>query len=194
MSDVSEITRLLNQLADPARTDRARVLDELMPYVYTELKDLARANRYRWRGDGTAPGTTSLVHEAYARLAGKPAGKYANRRQFFGLASKVMRTILIDNARWHQRQKRGGGVAPLPIEEETLVSAERCDELLVLDDALNELDKREPRLARVVECRCFGGLTVEETAEALEVSPATVKRQWSLARAWLYRDMQESLP
>jgi RNA polymerase sigma factor (TIGR02999 family) len=101
-----------------------------------------------------------------------------------------MRSILIDNARWHTRQKRGGGRTPIPLEESILVSAERAGELLELDDALDRLERREPRLARIVECRCFGGLTVDETAAALEVSPATVKRGWSLARAWLYRELR----
>jgi RNA polymerase sigma factor (TIGR02999 family) len=100
-----------------------------------------------------------------------------------------MRSILIDNARHYQRQKRGGGMAPLPLNEETLVSAERSAELIALDEALHSLADQEPALAQIVECRCFGGLTVEETAMALEVSPATIKRRWALARAWLFRQL-----
>jgi RNA polymerase sigma factor (TIGR02999 family) len=188
-ADLGEITRLLGLLEDKSDADRGLVLEQLMPLVYGELKALAKANRYRWQGE-LAPGTTSLVHEAYARLARQPGSGYENRRQFFSVASKAMRSILIDNARWHSRQKRGGGVQPLPLREEVLVSAERCDELLALDDALNRLDERQPGLADIVEHRCFGGLTVDETAEALEISPSTVKRRWSLARAWLYRELQ----
>lgn len=189
MNETGEITRLLDQLAGQSQADDGRILDQLMPLVYGELKALARSNRYRWQGK-SAPGTTSLVHEAYAKLAGNAAASYANRKQFFGLASKAMRSILIDNARWHMRSKRGGGVAPLPANEQMLVSEERCEELLELDEALSKLDETEPRLARVVECRCFGGLTVDETAEALDISPATVKRHWNLARAQLYRDLR----
>lgn len=190
-NDLGEITRLLNQLSNDRSSDHSLVLEQLMPLVYNELKALARSNRYRWRGD-LAPGTTSLVHEAYAKLAARPGAGYENRGQFFCVASKAMRSILIDNARWHSRQKRGEGIRPLPLREEILVSADRCDELIALDDALTTLEDREPGLARIVECRCFGGLTVEETSEALGVSPSTVKRRWSLARAWLYRELQPS--
>ena len=190
-NDLGEITRLLNRLSDDSPEERSLVIEQLMPLVYGELKALARANRYRWQAD-PAPGTTSLVHEAYARLARQPGADYENRRQFFSVASKAMRSILIDNARWHSRQKRGDGIAPLPLREEILVSAERSAELIALDDALTTLEDREPALARIVEHRCFGGLTVEETAEALEISSSTVKRRWSLARAWLYRELQPS--
>lgn len=191
MPDSGEITGLLGELAEADDSGRERVLDQLIPLVYGELKALARANRYRWSGQpGT--GTTSLVHEAYARLAASD-GSYPGRRQFFCVASKAMRSILIDNARRHRRQKRGGGVAPLPLNEETLVSAERSAELLALDEALNQLEKREPTLAQIVECRCFGGLTVEETATALELSPATIKRRWTLAKAWLFRELAPTL-
>jgi RNA polymerase sigma factor (TIGR02999 family) len=138
------------------------------------------------------PGTTSLVHEAYLKLAGQAGLGHANRRQFYALASRAMRTILIDNARWHGRVKRGGGRARASLEETVLVSAERSEELLALDEALTRLEAQDPRLARIVECRCFGGLTVEETAEALDLSSATVKRGWSLARTWLYRALKSA--
>jgi len=189
MSDVGEITRLLGRLGDEPREGRSAVLDELMPLVYGELKVLARANRYRWNGV-EAPGTTSLVHEAYLKIADRSRSDVANRRQFYALASKAMRSILIDNARWHGRQKRGGNPKRTTLEESMLVSAERSEELLALDQALDDLERQEPRLARIVECRCFGGLTVEETAEALAVSSATVKRGWSLARTLLYRALK----
>jgi len=189
MSDAGEITRLLAQLDSEPAEGRDVVLQELMPLVYGELKVLARSNLYRWSGVESF-GTTSLVHEAYLKLADQTPAEFANRRQFYALASKAMRSILVDNARWHSRQKRGGGRAPVVLEESMLVSAERSDELLALDEALEKLDGREPRLARIVECRCFGGLTVDETAEALEVSSATVKRGWSLARTLLYRALR----
>ncbi len=190
MSEGGEITRLLSQLSGREGPGRRDVLEQLIPLVYSELKALAHSNRYRWQGS-QAPGTTSLVHEAYAKLAVQGEKSYGNRRQFFCVASKSMRSILIDNARWHQRQKRGGGVASLPLKEEMLVSSERSDELLALDDALESLDRLQPRLARIVECRCFGGLTIDETAEALAVSPATVKRGWNLATSWLYRELKQ---
>jgi RNA polymerase sigma factor (TIGR02999 family) len=190
MSEVGEITRLLERLDGERGEGRTAVLEELMPLVYGELKVLARANRYRWNGV-ESPGTTSLVHEAYLRLADTPSD-FANRRQFYALASKAMRNILIDNARWHGRQKRGGGRRAATLEESLLVSAERSEELLALDEALSRLEDRDPRLARIVECRCFGGLTVDETAAALAVSPATVKRGWSLARTWLYRALRSA--
>jgi len=191
VTDPGEITRLLGRLDDERGEARAAVLSELMPLVYSELKMLARSNRYRWSGV-EAPGTTSLVHEAYLKLAHQTRVDFANRRQFYALASKAMRSILIDNARWHSRQKRGGDRSRTDFKETMLVSAERSEELLALDEALSELENREPRLARIVECRCFGGLTVDETAEALEVSTATVKRGWSLARSWLYRALRSA--
>ena len=191
MSGTGDITRLLEQLDSKPGEAREIVLAELMPLVYGELKALARSNRYRWNGVESL-GTTSLVHEAYLKLANQARSEFSNRRQFYALASKAMRSILIDNARWHSRQKRGGGQRPAALEESMLVSAERSEDLLALDEALGRLEDREPRLARIVECRCFGGLTVDETAEALDVSPATVKRGWSLARAWLYRLLQSA--
>ena len=187
--NLDEITGLLHQL-DEAPASRRQVLDRLLPLVYDELKALAQANRYRWRGYGAAPGTTSLVHEAYVKLEGQAEASYAGRRQFYSVASKAMRSILIDNARWHQRQKRGGGAEHVPVVEDLLVSAERGQDILDLDEALTLLEENEPGLARIVECRCFGGLTNEETAHALDVSTATVKRRWSLARAWLYRELR----
>jgi RNA polymerase sigma factor (TIGR02999 family) len=189
VSATGDITRLLGRLDEERGEGRAAVLEELMPLVYGELKALARANRYRWNGVESL-GTTSLVHEAYLRLADRERSAFVNRRQFYALASTAMRTILIDNARWHGRAKRGGGRAPATLEETMLVSAERSEELLALDEALDRLEEQEPRLARIVECRCFGGLTVEETAEALAVSTATVKRGWSLARSWLFRALK----
>jgi len=191
MSGGGEITRLLERLDTEQGETRTAVLSELMPLVYSELKALARSNRYRWNGVESM-GTTSLVHEAYLKLADQSKVEFANRKQFYALASRAMRSILIDNARWHSRQKRGGGQRPAALEESMLVSAERSEDLLALDEALGRLEDREPRLARIVECRCFGGLTVDETAEALDVSPATVKRGWSLARAWLYRLLQSA--
>lgn len=188
MSDAGEITRALREAGCRSMASADPVLDRLMPLVYGELKLLARSNRRR-QGGRFDPGTTSLVHEAYARLAQIDGIAATNRRQFFCVASKAMRSILIDNARRHARQKRGGGEVALPLDEQRLVSADRADQLLAIDEALTRLGVERPGLESIVECRCFGGLTVEETAEALEISTATVKRRWSLARSWLYREL-----
>jgi RNA polymerase sigma factor (TIGR02999 family) len=190
-----EITSLLADLSEADPIARRRVLDALIPLVYRELKALARSQRYRWSGAdaaGAGHGTTSLVHEAYSKLAVQSGGSFADRRQFYGLAATTMRSILIDNARWHQRMNRGGGAALLPLDEARLVSEDRCEELLALEDSLVALEEREPQLARIVECRCFAGLSIEETGEALDLSTATIKRRWSLARAWLYRSMAKA--
>jgi len=189
MSAQGEITRILERL-DGVRGDaRAAVLEELVPKVYGELKILARSNRYRWAVN-RAPGTTSLVHEAYLKIAKGESSGFDSRHEFYALASRAMRSILVDNARRQSRQKRGGGRAEAPLEAAMPVSAERPEELLALDEALERLEGHRPRLARIVECRCFGGLTVEQTASTLGVSTATVKRDWRLARAWLYRELQ----
>ncbi len=193
MADIGEITGLLSKLdglpAGAGAEDRNRILGRLMPLVYGELKALARSNRYRWHGSKLSLGTTSLVHEAYMKLAVGSDFSYESRRQFFCIASRAMRSILIDNARWHTRQKRGGTDNPLPLDEVRLVSEERSADLLALDTALSELDEHRPELARIVECRTFGGLTITETAGSLDISPATVKRRWTLAKAWLSREL-----
>lgn len=190
MNATGEITELLQQLAAPEE-DSAEVLDRLMPLVYGELKALARSNRYRW-GSRPAHATTSLVHEAYVKLARHAGDRPGGRAHFFALASRIMRSLLVDNARWHTRQKRGGEAEAVPASEVELVSAHRAEEVLALDEALARLEDRRPELARVVECRIFGGLTVSETADATGVSGATVKRRWSLARTLLYRDLREA--
>lgn len=183
-----EITRLLEELAGDGDSASPEVLERLMPLVYHELRALARSNRFRW--DGAAqPGTTSLVHEAYLRIAQGAEAGFRSRGQFFALASKAMRSILVDNARWHQSQKRGGRRQQVPLQSVELVSAARSEELLAVDQALHGLEAEAPELAEIVICRVFGGLTVEETADALESSSATVKRRWRLARAWLHREL-----
>jgi RNA polymerase sigma factor (TIGR02999 family) len=194
MSDPGEITILLKELSEAATEEQhRRAIERLMPQVYGELKMLARANRVRWEGH-RYPGTTSLVHEAYVKLAGDEEASFPSRGHFFALASRAMRSILVDNARRLQRTKRGGGVEPLEFDEGLFVSARRSAELLALDDALKELEEQRPQLARIVECRCFGGLTIEETAAALDVSKASVKRRWTLARTWLFRELRSTAP
>ena len=179
-----EVTQLL---LDLQRGDRL-ALDRLLPLVYDELLQMARRQRFRWGGD-RAPGTTSIVHEAYVKLADQSRIDSSSRAQFFSLASRVMRSVLIDNARWHLRRKRGGGKTPAQMSEDVLVSEERTEELLAIEEALTRLEAHDQRLGRIVECRFYAGLTVEETAEALELSTASIKRGWNLARAWLYREL-----
>jgi len=182
-----DVTSLLLRYADGETT----AFDRLLPLVYEELQRLARHHRYRWGSpDPRAPGTTSLVHEAYARLVDLDRTDWECRGQFFSLASRAMRSVLIDNARWHAREKRGGDRREVTLKEAPLVSSQRSAELLDLDTALDRLEEEDPRLARIIECRFFGGLTIPETAEAVGVSEATVKRGWNLARAWLYRELK----
>jgi RNA polymerase sigma factor (TIGR02999 family) len=185
-------------LADAVgRGDRA-ALDALLPLVYRELTILARRQRRAWRGDLTLS-TTALVHEAYLKLtrSGRPAGD--GRAHFFAVAAKAMRHVLCNHARDRRRQKRGGGVPALrlaPAEEIAApvgLSDAEGEELAALDEALDALQRIGARQARVVECRFFGGMSIEETAAALDVSPRTVKRDWTFARAWLRREMQARL-
>lgn len=161
--------------------------------VYAELQTLARQQRRRWNGNLTL-NTTSLVHEAYLKLIGNDCD-YASRAHFLGVASKAMRHILITYATRQSTLKRGGGQPTLPLDEEILLVPEhRTDELLALNEALARLASIDPRAAQVVECRFFGGLDAEETAEALGLSRRTVTRDWSTARAWLFAELGETHP
>jgi RNA polymerase sigma factor (TIGR02999 family) len=189
MSQAGEITALLREIGD----GEASVVDRLFPLIYGELQHLARAHRHGWR-DQLALGTKSLVHEAYLKLVQQEQVDWRGRLQFFSLASKAMRSILVDNARRFARQKREGARRQVPLTDDLLVSEARSDEIVELDAALERLGRTESRLARVVECRVFGGLGIDETAEIIGASPATVKRDWALARAWLYRELKEGLP
>ena len=181
----TEVTELLER----ARENDREALDRLVPILYEELKTLARRHRARW-GRDRAPGTTSVVHETYAKLVDQDRIDAATRAQFFALASRVMRSVLIDNARWHARRKRGGGARPLSLDEAVLVTDERAEDFLALDEALQRLERMDGRLGRIVECRFFGGLTIEEAAEAIGISPASVKRGWTMARSWLHRELR----
>jgi RNA polymerase sigma factor (TIGR02999 family) len=183
MARREEITAWL----DAAAAGRPEATAELLPLVYEELAELAHRQRWRFRAE-LSPGTKSLVHEAYLKLAGRTA-PWGNRAVFFAVAARAMRSILVDNARHFARAKREGRLERVPLDEGHLVSEQRGPDLLALDAALDRLAGSEERLARIVECRFFAGLTVEESAEALDLSPATVKRGWILARAWLAREL-----
>jgi RNA polymerase sigma-70 factor (ECF subfamily) len=162
-------------------------LDTLAPIVYDELRRLARYYLHRER-PGHSLQATALVNEAYLRLIDYKRMKWGNRAHFFAVSAQLMRRILVDHARRHNL-KRGGGVQHVDLEDIAVVGGDRAENLVALDDALQSLARMDARKARVVELRFFGGLSVEETAEVLQISPVTVMRDWSSARAWLYREM-----
>ena len=166
-------------------------LEKLLPIVYKELRKLASGYLRKERG-GHLLRTTALVHEAYLRLVDQPATDLENRSHFFGIAARVMRQVLVDHARREGAARRGGGGLKLTLGHAADVAApsEGMD-FVALDRALNALAAVDPRQARLVELRYFGGLTIEETAEVMDLSPATVKREWTLARAWLFKELNE---
>jgi RNA polymerase sigma factor (TIGR02999 family) len=181
MTSGDDVTRLLLDWAN----GNQGALDELMPLVYSELHRMA--SRYMARaGAGHTLQPTALVHEAYCRLVADPGRQWQNRTHFFRLAAKAMRHIMIDHARGQLTAKRGGNQHELALEEGMAVLGERMSALVALDDALLELHNLNQRQAEVVEMRFFGGLTVDETAEALATSPETVMRDWRAAKAWLH--------
>jgi RNA polymerase sigma-70 factor, ECF subfamily len=186
MSENQEVTQLLSALT---RGDEGAA-SKLIPVVYDELRRLAGSYMRRERVDHTLQ-ATALVHEAYLKLVEQRSVNWQSRAHFFGVAAQLMRRILIDHARGHSRQKRGGEQKKVSLDEAFVFSEKQADELLAVDDSLNRLAEFDPRQARVVELRFFGGLSVEEAAEVLAVSPKTVKRDWSVAKAWLYADLKE---
>jgi RNA polymerase sigma factor (TIGR02999 family) len=182
----SETTRLLHELSEGHRD----ALDRLLPRVYDELRRVARA-QLRGERTGHTLNTTALVHETYLRLVKIDQVQWKDRAHFFAVAARLMRRILIDYARARSRDKRGGDAIQVPLVEGLELPAARADDLLALDEALTRLEQLSVRQSRVVECRCFAGMSVEETATALGASPATVKRDWALSRAWLNRELRE---
>ncbi len=178
----AEITQLLSRWS----AGDAAAAAELMPAVYDELRRLARQYLRHERGDHTLQ-ATALVHEAYLRLADQKQSPWRNRAQFFAIASQLMRRILVDYARTHLAGKRGGGAEHIELNEALIPPAERAAHLVALDDALTQLAAIDARKSRVVELRFFGGLTVEETATTMGLNSATVRRDWTFAKAWLHR-------
>ena len=168
-----------------AATLDAPVLEAQLPVLYEELRALARRQLGRERGQVTLQ-PTELLHEAYFRLIDDERVTRRGRAYFFAAAARAMRHVLIDAARRRRAVRRGGGAVPVTLDERTTAVEAYAEELFELNEALEALAREQPRQARVVECRYFGGLSVEETAEALEVSPRTVKSDWAEARAWLY--------
>ena len=178
-----EVTRLLAAWHE-GDTDAA---EQLFPLIYDELRGLARRQLARGRGDALQ--TTVVVHEAYMKLAGSSRLRFADRGHFYAVASKAMRQIVVDRARRRAAVKRGGELVRVDLDEEQTPVDDRAAEIVAIDEALTRLEKLDPRLVRVVEMRFFTGLSVDETAEAVDASPSTVKRDWQKARAFLYREL-----
>lgn len=184
------VTLLLERVKDGDRG----ALDQVFEILYDELREIARRQRRRWKGDQTL-NTTALIHEAYLKLVGLEGADLESRAHFRALAAKAMRHILCDYARRQGAQRRGGDLERLTLDErvasgrDDAFAPDDSEILVALDEALRRLEAVEPRQGKVVECRFFGGLTVEETATALAISTRTVKRDWSLAQAWLHREM-----
>jgi RNA polymerase sigma factor (TIGR02999 family) len=183
--DISELLRAWSE------GDQA-ALDQLIPLVYNELRRMA-AGYLRRRGAQNSLQPTAVVHEVYLRLLGQRDVQFESRAQFFGLASHLIRTVLVDHVRQRQAAKRGGGWRKVELTEALDIAQSRDVDMIALDHALETLSARDPQQGRIVELRYFGGLTIEDTAKFLKISPATVKRDWNLARAWLYREIIGSI-
>jgi RNA polymerase sigma factor (TIGR02999 family) len=164
-------------------------VDQLVPFLYGELRRIARRQLRGERPDHTL-NTTDLVHEAYVKLIGFDRLAFQNRSHFLAVASQAMRRILVDYAAARNAQKRGGALERHPLDDAVPQEGQPIERLLAVDAALARLEELNPRLTRVVECRVFGGMSIDETAQALDVSAATVKRDWSFARAWLDRELR----
>jgi len=182
-----EVTQLLIEWSNG---DKA-ALDKLMPLIYDELRRLAHYYMSREHPGHTLQ-TTAVVNEAYLRLVNRKRVRWQNRAHFFAIAAQLMRSILVDHARSHAYAKRGGGARKMALDEALIISQERAAEVVALDEALGQLAEIDPRQSRIVEMRFFAGLTIEETAEVLSLSPATIKREWSTAKAWLYHELNKS--
>lgn len=184
-----QATRLL---IDWSKGNRDAAAD-LMPLVYDELRGLARSYLQRERSDHTLQ-ATSLVHEAYLRLIDHKTTTWQNRAHFFGVAAQLMRRVLVDYARRQRTGKRGGQCTKIEFNEALAPSTARSVDVIALDDALRDLAELNPQHSQIVELRFFGGMTAEEVAEVLDVSPRTVQREWRMARAWLHRQISASEP
>ena len=188
-----ELSKQVSELLANWNNGDAEAREALMPLVYNELRKLAASHLRRERSDHTLQ-PTALVHEVYLRLADQKNVQWQDKTHFFGVAAQLMRRILVDHARSHIADKRGSGVAKVSLNEAIAMSRERPAELLALDESLTQLASTDPQQSRIVELRVFGGLTIEQTAEILGISPATVKRDWTLAKAWLLREIHKAEP
>jgi RNA polymerase sigma-70 factor (ECF subfamily) len=184
-SGSGEVTQLLKAMA----SGDTKAAEDLLPLVYAELHRLAKSYMRRERPDHTLQ-ATALINEAYLRLA-KDDTDWKSREHFIGVSANVMRRVLVDYARAHKAEQRGGGLKRVEMEDDLAISAGKLDEISELDEALKRLEKENPRQAKVVELRYFGGLSVEQIASFLGLSPRSVKRDWSLARIWLFRQLKQ---
>jgi len=182
-----EITELLEQWSGGNQA----ALDRLYPLVYEELRRLARSYMRR-EPKGHTLQTTALINEAYVRLVDQHSVRWQNRSHFFAISAQIMRRILVDHARQHLQAKRGGGAKRISLDEVMIVAKERSEEVLMLDEALANLARLDPRRSQVVELRYFAGLNNSEIASVLQISENTVMRDWNLARAWLYQQLSET--
>lgn len=182
--DEEEVTRLLQAM----RSGEPGAAEALLPVIYQELHRLAKAYMRRERPGHTLQ-PTALIHEAYLRLA-KEEVDWTSRQHFIGVAAHTMRRVLVDYARAHKAERRGGGLRRVDLEDRLAISSDRLDEVLAVDEALARLAQLNGRQAQVVELRYFGGLSIEEIAPILGIAPRSVKRDWSLARLWLFRHLQ----
>ena len=180
----SQVTQLLQQWS----TGRDDARDRLFPVIYGELRRLAASYMRRERVDHTLQ-PTALVHEAFLKLVDQRAVQWQSRAHFFGIAAQAMRRILVDHARAHAADKRGAGEPPVSLDEARMLGVSPNVDLIALDEALTRLAAIDPQQSRLVEARFFGGLTIEEAAELLQISPATVGREWTVAKAWLYAEL-----
>ena len=178
----------VTQLLVRWRSGDRLALDALMPMVYDELRRLAHYYLQRERSDHTLQ-STALVHEAYMRMLGQKLPDWQNRAHFFGVAARLMRQILVEYARGHQAAKRGGDACKVTLDEGSLVPQKTDVDVILLDDALQDLAKLDEQQSRIVELRFFAGLSIDDTSEVLGISPATVAREWTTARIWLHREI-----
>jgi len=187
-TDDGQVTLLLRAMKNGDQS----AAEKLLPLVYKELHRLAKSYMRRERPDHTLQ-PTALIHEAYLRLAHDDVD-WQSHQHFIGIAANVMRRVLVDHARARNAEMRGGRLERVELEEGLAISKERSSEVIALHDALNRLEALNPRRAKVVELRYFGGLSVEEVAAVLDMSPRSVKRDWALARPWLFKEIQKSAP
>jgi RNA polymerase sigma-70 factor, ECF subfamily len=183
-SAAHQVTRLLKEWSDGDES----ALEQLMPLVHDQLHRLAHQHMRR-EGPGHVLQTSALINEAYLRLVDQPQIRWENRSHFFGIAARLMRSILVDDARKRNSAKRGGSLIQVPLDEAASLGQEQAANVTALDEALKTLETIDARQGQIVELRFFGGLSIEETANVLQVSPGTVMREWTFARAWLRNEM-----
>ncbi len=190
---VQDSSDQVTQLLVRWRGGDREALDALMPIVYADLRRIARHYLRSERPDHTLQ-STALVHEAYVRLIGNKLPEWQNRAHFFGVAARLMRQILVEYARGHQAAKRGGSACKVSLDEGLMLPQQADLDVVLLDDALQDLARLDPQQSRIVELRFFAGLTIDDTSEVLGISPATVTRDWTTARVWLYREISRRAP